>query len=135
MIVKKKLKNLPETFSTEEKILLSKGINDWESIISLTDKEINEMVFGNLASIKNFHRIKCMAIFISELGLEVGEAGLLMHSGLASVKALSSLTPEELIQRTGRLERLLKTGRKPLVSLSKACSWIKQANQLIKEKK
>lgn len=42
-----------------------------------------------------------------------------MHSGLISNKAISRLTPQELVQKTGRFERTLRTGRIPIIDLKK----------------
>ena len=52
---------------------------------------------------------------------------LLMHSGLISNKALSRLTPQELVQKTGRFERSLRSGRMPIIDLKKAHFLIEKA--------
>ena len=119
--------NLEKNFQEETKILLSLGINSWNSIAEIRDEEIYTMAKYGLATTKNFKRLRCIAILVYELDISPGEAGLLMHSGIASVKALIKLTPQELIQRTGRLERLLQTDRKPVINLEKAQKLIQKA--------
>ena len=102
-------------------------MESWTSIKDLKDEEINEITKSSLATCRNLKRLRCIAILICELNLSPEDGALLMHSGIASIKALASLTPQELLLKTGRLERLLNTGRKPVVDLPKAHSWIQAA--------
>ena len=125
------LKNLPKSFYQEEKILLSNNIKTWNSLLSISDEEINNLIYGSLGSIRNLKRLKCIAYFICTLDIELNEAALLMHSGLISNKALSRLTPQELVQKTGRFERILRTERIPLIDLSKAHFLIEKAKKNI----
>ena len=120
-------KNLPKNFQEEEKSLRLKGFNTWTSIKHLRDQEINDIARTSLATVRNLKRLRCIAILINEIDLAEEDAALLMHSGIASTKALAYLTPQELLHKTGRFERLLSTGRKPVVDLQKASSWIKKA--------
>ena len=124
-------KNLPKSFYQEEKILLSKNIKTWDSLLSISDEEIHKIIYGSLGSVRNLKRLKCIAYFICTLNVEVNEAALLMHSGLISNKAISRLTPEELVRKTGRFERLLQTGRIPLIDLNKAYFLIEKAKKNI----
>ena len=123
------LKNIPKSFYQEEKILLSNNIKTWDSLLSITDEEINNMIYGTLGSIRNLKKLKCIAYFICTLNIELKEAALLMHSGFSSNKAISRLTPQELVQKTGRFERFLQTGRIPIIDLSKAHDLIKKAKK------
>ena len=125
------LKNLPKSFYQEEKILQSNDIKTWNSLLSISDEEINSLIFGSLGSIRNLKRLKCIAYFVCTLDIDPNEAALLMHSGLISNKALSRLTPEELVQRTGRFERILRTERIPLIDLRKAHFLIEKAKKNI----
>tara|TARA_B100000902_G_scaffold196744_1_gene187878 strand:- start:714 stop:1112 length:399 start_codon:yes stop_codon:yes gene_type:complete len=125
------LKNVPKSFYQEEKILSLNNIKTWDSLLSITDDEINKMICGTLGSVKNLKRLKCIAYFICTLNIEVKEAALLMHSGLISNKAISRLSPQELVQKTGRFERFLKTGRIPLIDLKKAYVLIEKAKKNI----
>ena len=125
------LKNVPKSFYQEEKILSLNNIKTWDSLLSITDNEINKMIYGTLGSVRNLKRLKCIAYFICTLNIEVKEAALLMHSGLISNEAISRLSPQELVQKTGRFERFLKTGRIPLIDLKKACFLIEKAKRNI----
>ena len=125
------LKNIPKSFYQEEKILLSYDIKTWDTLSSITDEEINNMINGSLGSVRNLKRLKCIAYFICTLNIEINEAALLMHSGLISNKAISRLNPQELVQKTGRFERILRTGRVPLIDLRKANDLIEKAKKSI----
>ena len=125
------LKNIPKSFYQEEKILLSNNIKTWDTLLSISDDEINHLIDGSLGSVRNLKRLKSIAYFICNLDIELNEAALLMHSGLISNKAISRLSPQELIQRTGRLERVLSTGRIPLIDLEKAKFLIEKAKKTI----
>ena len=129
MSYKNIFEKLEKNFQEEKKVLLSLGINSWDSIAKLKDEEIYTMAQYGLTTSKNFQRLRCIAILISELEISPEEAGVLMHSGIASSKALIKLTPQELIQRTGRLERILQTERTPLVGLQKALELIQKAKK------
>ena len=127
------LKKLPKTFYQEEKILSSNNIKTWGSLLSISDEEINDLIYGSLGSVRNLKRLKCIAYFICTLDIQIDEAALLMHSGLISNKAISRLTPQELVQKTGRFERILKTGRIPLIDLKKAHALIEKAKKQYKK--
>tara|TARA_B100000700_G_scaffold284549_1_gene337874 strand:- start:406 stop:822 length:417 start_codon:yes stop_codon:yes gene_type:complete len=125
------LKGLPKTFYQEEKILLSNNIKTWDSLLSISDEEINHLIYGSLGSVRNLKRLKCIAYFICTLDIQLNEAALLMHSGLISNKAISRLSPQELVQKTGRFERSLRTGRTPVIDLKKAHSLIEKAKKTL----
>ena len=125
------LKNLPKSFYQEEKILISNNIKTWDSLSSITDEDINKLIYGSLGSIRNLKRLKCIAYFICTLDIEINEAALLMHSGLASINAITRLSPHELVQKTGRFERFLQSGRTPLIDLKKAQFLIEKAKKTI----
>ena len=84
-----------------------------------------------MGSVRNLKRLKCIAYFICTLDIQLSEAALLMHSGLISNKAISRLTPQELVQKTGRFERTLRTGRIPIIDLKKANNLIEKAKKNI----
>tara|TARA_B100001250_G_scaffold162106_1_gene139214 strand:+ start:230 stop:628 length:399 start_codon:yes stop_codon:yes gene_type:complete len=125
------LKNLPKSFYQEEKILLANNIKTWKSLLSISDDEIHKLIFGSLGSVRNLKRLKCIASFICTLDIELKEAALLMHSGLISSKAIARLSPQELVKKTGRFERNLRTGRIPLIDLKKAHFLIEKAKKTI----
>ena len=123
------IKNLPKNFRHEVKILLSNDINSWECLVSLSDNKINDLIHRNHGSVRNLKRLRCIAYFICTLDIELSEAALLMHSGMISSEAISRLTPQELFQKTGRFERILNTGRIPLIDLKKAHFLIEKAKK------
>ena len=86
-------------------------------------------IYGSLGSVRNLKRLKCIAYFICTLDIQLNEAALLMHSGLISNKAISRLSPQELVQKTGRFERILRTGRTPIIDLKKAHFLIEKAKK------
>ena len=125
------LRTIPKSFYQEKKILLSNNIKTWDCLLSITDEEINKMIYGSLGSVRNLKRLRCIAYFICTLNIELNEAALLMHSGLISNKAISRLSPQELVKQTGRFERILRTGRIPLIDLKKAHVLIEKAKKTI----
>tara|TARA_Y100001968_G_scaffold69255_1_gene60366 strand:- start:1130 stop:1552 length:423 start_codon:yes stop_codon:yes gene_type:complete len=126
---KQPIEKLPRNFEAEEKLLKEKGFNSWSSIMNIKDQEINDLVQNGLGSIRNLKRLRCIAIFINEINLSLGDAALLMHSGIPSIEALAILSPQELLHKTGRLERLLNSGRTPVVNLKTANVWIEKAKK------
>tara|TARA_Y100001968_G_scaffold127972_1_gene116858 strand:+ start:52 stop:450 length:399 start_codon:yes stop_codon:yes gene_type:complete len=125
------LKGLPKSFYQEEKILLSNNINTWDSLLSISDEEINKLIYRSLGSVRNLKRLRCIAYLICTLKIELNEAALLMHSGLISKEAISRLSPQELVKQTGRFERNLRTERTPLIDLKKAHFLIEKAKKTI----
>ncbi len=118
---------LSNNFRNEEKELHSLGIITWKSIMGLEDSQINQLAKNTLCTTRNLNRLRCIAMLICEMNISQKESALLIHSGICSVKALGNLTPQELINKTGRFERILKTGREPIIDLKKANNLIKQA--------
>tara|TARA_Y100001968_G_C19278765_1_gene678119 strand:- start:55 stop:459 length:405 start_codon:yes stop_codon:yes gene_type:complete len=119
--------NFPKNFNEEKKVLISLGIDSWGGINNLEDNEIFAIVRSTIATERNLKRLRCIAMFICELKIPLKYAAILMHSGVPSIRALASLTPNELYAKTGRLERILNTRRKPILDLEKANYLIKKA--------
>ncbi len=129
MVINKPLINLPKNFNFEEKKLISEGIDSWFLLKELSDGDLVELAQTSLATQRNLKSLRSMSTFICDIDLSQSEAALLIHSGIPTIKALASLTPQELIHKIGRLERLLNTGRNPLIDIPKALSWIKNAKR------
>tara|TARA_B100000214_G_C23492374_1_gene412293 strand:+ start:40 stop:438 length:399 start_codon:yes stop_codon:yes gene_type:complete len=125
------IKNLPKSFYQEEKILCSNNIKTWAYLSDLTDADIQKLVYKSLGSVRNLQKLKHIAYFICTLDIELHEAALLIHSGLITNKAISRLSPQELVQKTGRFERFLQSGRFPLIDLKKAKLLIEKAKKNI----
>ena len=125
----KNLGDLPKHFSAEEKQLLRKGIQNWDQLSLITDKELHNLTKGNLATSRNLIMLRGMAKLICTIDLCPSEAALLLHSGIASIRALATSTPQELVNKTSKFERQLKTYRLPIVNLKKASHWINSAKR------
>ena len=120
---------LSKNFQDEVRQLKSKGFNNWGSLENLQDKELHRIAQNSRATTRNLIILRGMATFICQINLSQSEAALLLHAGIASLNSLSSLTPSEVIKRTGRLERQLNLGRKPYVDLRIAREWIENAKR------
>ncbi len=129
MTIDKPLEKLPKHFEAEEKQLLSLGFNSWSLINELNYKDLSIIEKKARITKNNLSRIKGMASFICEIDLSQAEAALLLHAGVPSIYALAELTPPELVQRTGRLERQLIKGMKGSLDLQKASKWINSAKR------
>ena len=123
------LQDLPQSFRDEHKQLINNGINSWGQLKRLDDTEISRMVRQGRSSARNFKRLRGIATLVCDLDLEPQDAALLMHSGIATVPALAGSTPERLVRQTGRLERSLGSGRRAVVDLKLAQSWIQAARR------
>ena len=121
------LKNLPQNFRKEEDALHSIEIDTWKLLSNLIEEEILDLVKNKFCSYKNLKRLRCIAFLKTELNISYNKAALLMHAGVSTINALTKLTPQELIQRTGRFERFLQTGRNPIFNLTIANDVIKKA--------
>jgi len=122
-----KIENLPTNFRDEQKQLFAAGITTWIDLKKLEDKKINQLVNQGRSTTRNLRRLKGIAELVCEIELSPQDASLLMHSGLATISSLSTATPQEIVTKTGRLERRLKNCRNHLVDLEKANDWITKA--------
>ena len=123
------LQDLPQSFRDEHKQLINNGINSWGQLKRLDDTEISRMVRQGRSSARNFKRLRGIATLVCDLDLAPQDAALLMHSGIATVPALAGSTPERIVRQTGRLERSLGSGRRSVVDLKLAQSWIQAARR------
>ena len=122
-----KIENLPTNFRDEQKQLFAAGITTWIDLKKLEDKKINQLVNQGRSTTPNLRRLRGIAELVCEIELSPQDASLLMHSGLATISSLSTATPQEIVTKTGRLERRLKNCRNHLVDLAKANDWITKA--------
>ena len=120
---------LPQNFEKEEKALISNGILTWIDLMNLKDEKINYITSSTFTSVRNFKRLRCIAMFLHCLKIPLNEAALLMHSGIPSIKSLSNTTPNHLIKMTGRFERTLYNPKKATFDLKRASILIKLAKQ------
>jgi hypothetical protein len=120
---------LSRHFQDEVRQLKSKGFKNWESLVSLQDKDLYVLAQKSRATTRNLKILRGMASFICQINLTQSEAALLLHAGIASLNSLSSLTPSQVIERTGRLERQLNLGRKPYLDIRVAKKWVENAKR------
>ena len=123
------LQDLPQSMRDEGKQLLTSGITTWGELQALDEMRISRLAASGRASARNLRRLKGMADLACDLDLAPQDAALLMHAGLAAVTAIAGSTPQELVTRTGRLERQLRSGRPPVVDLALARRWILRARE------
>ena len=123
------LQDLPQGMRDEGKQLLTSGITTWGELQALDELQISRLAASGRASARNLRRLKGMADLACDLDLAPQDAALLMHAGLATVTAIAGSTPQELVTRTGRLERQLRSGRAPVVDLALARRWILLARE------
>ena len=123
------LQDLPQGMRDEGRQLLASGITTWGELQALDEQQISRLAASGRASARNLRRLKGMADLACDLDLPPQDAALLMHAGLATVTAIAGSTPQELVTRTGRLERQLRSGRPPVVDLALARRWILRARE------
>ena len=125
------LHDLPESFRHEREDLIEAELDNWQALSQLGDLQLSQIVRKGRSSARNLHRLRGMAALVCELDIAPQDAALLMHAGIASSAALAACTPERLVRQTGRLERSLGSGRRPVVDLCIAQKWIGRARQLM----
>ena len=127
MQVDQPLGDLPQSFRDEQALLVAAGITTWSALKRLEDQELNRLATGGLAPTRNLKRLRGMAALVCDLDLELADAALLIHSGLATAAALAAATPQDVVHQTGRLQRQLNNHRQSSVDLAMANHWIQLA--------
>tara|TARA_B100000212_G_scaffold319597_1_gene276859 strand:- start:140 stop:538 length:399 start_codon:yes stop_codon:yes gene_type:complete len=126
------LEILPINFRHEKEFLLNNNLNTWENIHKLTDVQINQFLQQkSLCTESRFKKIRAIASFIIKLNLKSHQAYLLLHAGIGSLKALSTLNPYSLKQKIGRLERRMGVRTDSEVNQKSLIDWIKRSRDLI----
>tara|TARA_Y100000994_G_C15265061_1_gene264534 strand:- start:30 stop:437 length:408 start_codon:yes stop_codon:yes gene_type:complete len=127
------LKILPDNFRHEKTFLIKNSLDDFNKLSKLKDFELNNIQkYSPLCTLNNLRKIRAIAIFKNELSISPHEAYLLLHCGIGSIKSLSFITPYELKDRIGRLERNLRTKTQTNLTLTILKDWINKANQICK---
>ena len=127
------LEVLPENFRHEKSFLINNKLNDAKKLSHLSDSELNIIQKSYpLCSLNNLRKIRAIAIFKNALLISPYESYLLLHCGISSIKSLSIVTPYDLKERIGRLERSLRTRSQTKITFSNLKNWIKRANQICK---
>ena len=126
------LEILPVNFRHEKEFLKNKNLNNWESIYKLTDIQIsNFLQQKSLCTESRLKKIRAIALFIIELNLTPHQAYLLLHAGIGSLKTLSTLNPDSLKQKIGRLERKMGVRTQVTVTQKILKDWIERSKDLI----
>ena len=133
MTEKRFLELLPGNYRHEKSFLIQKRLNDFKKFSQIKDKELNNILRSSpFCTLNNLKKIRAIAIFKNELSISPNESILLLHCGIGSIKSLSILSPFEIKERIGRLERSLRTKTQTKITLSILKDWIQRANQICK---
>ena len=128
----RELEILPVDFRHEKEFLRNNNLYTWESIHKLNDRQISHFLQQkSLCTESRFKKIRAIAIFIIELNLTPHQAYLLLHSGIGSLKTLSTLNPYSLKQKIGRLERKMGVRTQSEINQKLLKDWIKRSKDLI----
>ena len=126
------LEILPMNYRHEKDFLKNNNFNTWESIYKITDIQISHFLQQkSLCTESRFKKIRAIALFIIELNLSPHQAYLLLHSGIGSLKSLSTFNPDSLKQKIGRLERRLGVRTQSNLNQKLLKDWIKRSKDLI----
>ena len=124
---------LPTNFRHEKSFFIQNNTKEIETLINLTDLDINEIQKKSpLCTLNNLKKIRTIAIFKKEIAISPAEAYLLLHCGVGSLKSLSLSTPYELERKIGRLERSLRVKTKINITHTTLKKWIKRAKEVYK---
>ena len=121
------LHDLPQNLRYESDALQAAGLTTWGQVRELDEVRISRLAASGRATARNLKRVKGMADLVCALDLAPADAALLMHAGLATVAAIAGSSPQDVVNRTGRLERQLRSGRPQVVDLAVARRWIRLA--------
>ncbi len=121
------LNELPQGFRDEHRDLQKAGITTWGQLRVLNDQNLSRLVRTGRSTASHLKRLRGMAELVCLLEIAPADAALLMHSGFGTVASVATSSPQEIMNRTGRLERQLGSGRPPLVNLAVARHWILRA--------
>ena len=125
------LEILPGNFRHEKEFLKNNNLNNWESIRNLNDFQISQLLQKkSLCTESRLKKIRAIALFIIELKLKPHQAYLLLHAGVGSLKALSTLNPHSLKQKIGRLERIIGVKRESDINQKLLKNWIERSKDL-----
>ena len=125
------LQILPINFRHEKRYLIKNNLDSWEKLRGLTDSEINNILkLDPLCTQSRLLKIRAISIFIIDLEISSHEAYLLLHSGISSVKSLSTLNPAIIQKKIGRLKRNLNLNTGSNIDLAVLKSWILKAKKI-----
>ena len=125
------LKVLPINFRHEKRYLIKNNLDSWEKLRNLSDSEINKILKSDpICTQSRLIKIRAISIFIIDLEISSHEAYLLLHSGISSLKSLSTLNPAIIQKKIGRLKRNLNLNTESNIDLAVLKSWILKAKKI-----
>tara|TARA_B100001287_G_C22431838_1_gene411752 strand:- start:320 stop:661 length:342 start_codon:yes stop_codon:yes gene_type:complete len=111
---------------------MNSEFNTWSKLSKLEDNDINYILNKNpLCTESRLKKIKAISIFIFELKINPSQAYLLLHCGIGSIKALSSIDAHIIEKRIGRLKRSLNIKNDETPSIIILKDWIKKAKNIM----
>ena len=124
---------LPTNFRHEKSFFIQNNLTDFEKLSNLSDLDINEIQRkSSLCTLNNLKKIRAIAVFQEQIGIDPPNAYLLLHCGISSIKSLALSTPYELEGKIGRLERTLRVKTETDTNFTILKGWIKKASQVYK---
>ncbi len=132
MSKKNNLEILPINFRHEKQFLRDQHLDTWERIRNLSDLDISLILQKkSLCTESRLKKIRAIALFIIKLNLKPHQAYLLLHSGIGSLKTLSTLNPYSLEQKIGRFKRRMGIRTKTDINQKLLKDWIMRSKDLI----
>ena len=118
---------LPAHFRSEERRLRRCGIDSWEELAALTDRELRELAAPGQASEARLRRLRGQAQLVVTVGVAPAQAALLLHAGIGSAEALVQASPDQLLRQLGRFQRQLLGAASSPISPTLLRRWIAAA--------
>jgi len=126
------LKVLPINFRHEKRYLIKNNLDSWEKLRNLSDSEINKILKSDpMCTQSRLIKIRAISIFIIDLEVSPHEAYLLLHSGISSIKSLSTLNPHNLHKKIFRLQSALNLNTNSNIDLAVLKGWILKAKKIV----
>ena len=126
------LQILPINFRHEKRYLIKNNLDSWEKLRGLTDSEINKILKSDpMCTQSRLIKIRAISIFIIDLEVSPHEAYLLLHSGISSIKSISTLNPHNLHKKIARLQRSLNLNTNSNIDLAVLKGWILKAKKIV----
>ena len=120
---------LPSHARREQRALQAIGIKSWHALAELDDHQLLQLAATGQVSAVTLHRLRGQARLMQEVGLEPGQAALLLHAGVADRCGLAQADPQQLWVQTGRLQRRLTGLAVQPPDLATLKRWIQRARQ------
>ena len=131
MSKKNNLEILPINFRHEKQFLRDQHLDTWERIRNLSDLDISLILQKkSLCTESRLKKIRAIASFIIDLKLTPNQAYLLLHSGVGSIKTLSTFDPYTLGRIIGRFERKMRTKTDLEINQKLLKEWILKSKRL-----